>query len=98
MMRTLKPWTDEDRARLTEAYAAGRSVDSIAAELDRTYRSVMSQAWLMRLCKITPRYTVDEERLMRRRKNEGWTYPQIARELGRSTNSVNAKFFKMRRR
>ena len=71
MKRTLKHWTNEDRTLLTEAYAAGRSIDDIAAELDRPRSSVVSQAFLMRLGRITPRYTPHEEDLMRAWKKAG---------------------------
>lgn len=95
--RTLKPWSDDHIALLKEAYAAGRSVDSIAAELDRSRLAVTSKAFLLRLGSKRPRYTPYEEMLMRRWKGEGRTYAWMARELGRSTNSVGVKLTRMRK-
>ena len=55
-------WSDQERQELRDRVAAGDPISAVAASLDRTYRSVHSQArWLGIVVKFSPSIWTDEK-------------------------------------
>ena len=88
----LRPWTDEEDARLRSMLAEGMSMDQAAASLGRSCQSVASYANRKR---IRPRntwvkWTPEEERKLRACAGR-LPLHVIAKALGRAENGVRGK-------
>ena len=89
-------WTEDEVRLITEAYAARRSVSSIAEELGRTRIAVVDKAWRLNISPNRTHYTPTEEHLMIEWRKAGWTCDQIAAELGKTRGAIKQKLWRMR--
>lgn len=94
-------YTPEDDALMLAEYAAGTPLDTIAAKVGRTRKSVSS-----RLLRIRPagtgstrmrQYTPEEDAFMVARRSEGWSLASIGKAMGRDRDGVRSRLSKLDR-
>lgn len=100
-------WSKKEIEKLIELYENGEPLRKIAKELGRTYAAVKTRLNMLRkqgkldVRRINKdgrtRWTEDEEEFLIEMFTQGYTMPDIARELGRTYNAVKAKVRALRR-
>lgn len=92
-----KMWTDEESARLVEAYAKGENIKALAKELGRGTCSLRWRAAYLGLThpKAVNPYTPAEDEIIRAGFREGRKVQAIADQLGRELKGVYCRAFKL---
>lgn len=97
--RHLRRVSDDERQKIRELYKLGVPMVRIADRIGRTYKTVKSyliEDGLKKEHAGRNEFTESEKRKMKRLRDEGKTYQEIARSLGRSATGVQRQLMKAR--